>query len=131
MSLTDVLSNISSAHNVPTAIARSYPVPCLGILAGDIFTVTRLGLGLSPEFLSATLTRSLDSLTSAARIPPISNPGSPFCTSTSTATISGTTPLTFPHKILLNKKLPSYHIPLTESQFTMVTKGSHTDTRLI
>ena len=83
---------ISRPHRIPTAIARSYAVPSFLKSAGDRLTVIFFAGSGTPAFRSATLTRSLASLTSAAISPTRLIPGSPLPTSTSTSTFFASIP---------------------------------------
>ena len=81
-----------SAARIPAATGRSNPFPAFLISAGEILTIIFCGRSIIPEFLTATLTRSLASVTCAARQPLISNDGSPSPASVSTFTIHASSP---------------------------------------
>ena len=81
-----------SDRSTAVAIARSYPEPSFLISAGDKLIVMRFGGKWKPEFLSAVLTRSDDSLTDDDRYPTMVNTGRPSFTSASTSIIRPSTP---------------------------------------
>ena len=78
--------SMPSAASTAMAIGRSNPEPDFRIFAGVKFTVIRFGGSRYPLFFNAVRTRSLDSFTSDAKNPTISNIGSPSLTSASTRT---------------------------------------------
>ena len=69
-----------------TAMGRSKPEPCLGMEAGERFTVTRWAGTGTPEVAAADRTRSGAWPQALSGIPPMANCGSPWvmCASTST-----------------------------------------------
>src|SRR5688572_20605326 len=77
---------------MPSAMARSKPVPSLRRSAGARFTVIRRSGNSNPLFRIAARTRSRASRTAVSGRPTMSKPGSPLATSTSTDTSSVSRP---------------------------------------
>ena len=85
-------SSCPDATRIPTAMARSWPVPSLGRSAGARLTVIRRAGTSKSELRRAARTRSRASSTALPARPTIVRPGSPKETSTSTRTGTPSTP---------------------------------------
>ena len=87
---THVATDSAGTSPVPAriarAIARSNPLPCFGRLAGDKFTVTRVGGITAPELATALRTRSFDSPSDASGNPMSMSAGNPDAISASMST---------------------------------------------
>ena len=84
----------ANAASIATATAKSYPVPSLYMLAGEILIVIFLGGILNPLFFKAIYTRSLASFNSGDKWPTSAKQGSPFDISASTCIIRPSIPCT-------------------------------------
>ncbi|CAB4865197.1 unannotated protein [freshwater metagenome] len=71
---------------IASAMARSNPLPCFGKLAGERFTVTRVGGIAHPELATALRTRSFDSPSEASGNPISTSAGNPDAMSASIST---------------------------------------------
>jgi hypothetical protein len=88
----DAPGTVPAAASTAAASARSKPLPCLGMDAGDSpMVIRRLG-NSPPAFTTAARTRSTDWRTTASGSPTSATPGRPCAMSSSTSTIAPRTP---------------------------------------